>query len=200
MFIQVITAKVGDAEGLLRQLDRWEAELRPGAEGFLGSTGGATEDGRLIALIRFESEEAAQANSDRPEQSAWWAETEKLLTDVDFKNSVEVMTMRGGGSDDAGFVQVMRGHITDKDKMEALRARMGEFEASMAQHRPDVLGDVTAIHADGTFTDAVYFSSEAEARANEAKPPPAEVEALFEEFMSAFSVDEYFDLKEPRMT
>ncbi len=66
MFVQVITAKVVDREGLSRQLDRWERELRPGAEGFLGSTSGATDEGRFIALVRFESEEAAQRNSDRP--------------------------------------------------------------------------------------------------------------------------------------
>ncbi len=84
MFVQVITAKVVDAESLSRQLDRWERELRPGAEGFLGSTSGITEEGRLFALARFESEEAAQHNSDRAEQSTWWAETEKTLEDANF--------------------------------------------------------------------------------------------------------------------
>ena len=199
MFIQVITAKVADAEGVKRQVDRWEKEVRPGAEGFLGSTSGVTDDGRLIVLARFESEEAARRNSERPEQSAWWAETEKLLADVDFKDSVEVVTMRGGGSDDAGFVQVMRGRVTDQAKMDALRSRMEEFETSLERHRPDVLGDVVAVHADGSYTDAIYFTSEAEARAGEAKEPPAEVKAMFEEFATAFVIDEYLDLKEPRL-
>ena len=199
MFIQVITAKVADAEGVKRQVDRWEKEVRPGAEGFLGSTSGVTDDGRLIVLARFESEEAARRNSERPEQSAWWAETEKLLADVDFKDSVDVVTMRGGGSDDAGFVQVMRGRVTDQAKMDALRSRMEEFETSLERHRPDVLGDVVAVHADGSYTDAIYFTSEAEARAGEAKEPPAEVQAMFEEFANAYQIDEYLDLKEPRL-
>jgi len=199
VFIQVITAKIVDAEGLKRQLDRWENEVRPGAEGFLGSTSGVTDDGRFVVLARFESEEAARRNSDRPEQSAWWAETEKTLGDVEFKDSVEVVTMRGGGSNDAGFVQVMRGRVTDAAKMDALRSRMAEFESSLERHRPDVLGDVTAVHADGSYTDAVYFTSEAEARAGEAKEPPAEVRDLFEEFMEAFVTDEYLDLRQPRL-
>ena len=39
-----------------------------------------TDDGVLVALARFESEEAAQRNSDRPEQGAWWEETAALFT------------------------------------------------------------------------------------------------------------------------
>jgi hypothetical protein len=199
MFIQVITGKVVDADALKRQVDRWETEVRPGAEGFLGATSGETDDGRFIVLVRFESEEAAQRNSDRPEQGAWWAETEKALSDVDFRNSTEVVTMGGGGSDDAGFVQVMRGQVTDREKMTAMRTRMAEFEESLSRHRPDVLGDVTVVHPDGTYTDAIYFKSEAEAREGEAKETPPDVQAMFEEFMGAFSVDEYFDLKNPRL-
>lgn len=200
MFIQVITGGVLDDEGLSRQLDRWEKELRPDAEGFLGGTSGTTDDGRFIAIARFESEEAAQRNSERPEQGEWWAETAKMLTDVQFRNSVDVITMRGGGSNNAGFVQVMRGRVTDPSKMDDLRSRMGEFEAAMASHRPDVLGDVTAVHADGSFTDAIYFTSEAEARENEAKELPEEMKAIFQEWMTAMTIEEYLDLKRPRLT
>lgn len=200
MFVQVITARVVDADGLERQLQRWEQEIRPGAQGFLGSTSGVTDDGRLIVLARFESEESARRNSDRPEQGAWWAETEKMLDQVRFEESVDVVTTRGGGSDDAGFVQVMRGHVVDAAAMEGLMARSAEFEAAMAKHRPDVLGDVNAIHADGTFTDAVYFTSEAEARAKEAQEPPSELRDIFEAWGAAVAVDEYLDLRKPRMT
>jgi hypothetical protein len=199
MFIQVITAKVVDEDALWRQFDRWETDVRPGAVGFLGSTSGITGDGRLIVLARFESAEAAGANSERAEQGAWWAETEKALEDPTFQDSAEVDMMGGGGSNDAGFVQVMRGHVVDAAKMEALRGQMKEFEAAMAELRPDVIGDVTAIHSDGTFTNAIYFRSEAEARSNEAKPMPAEAEAMFADWMAAAPVDEYLDLKQPRL-
>jgi hypothetical protein len=198
MFIQVLTAKVVDRDGLLRQVDRWEKEIRPGVEGFLGSTSGVTEDGKLIVLARFESEEAARRNSDSPEQSAWWSEIEKTLSDVKFQDSVDVVTMRGGGSDDAGFVQVMRGSITDKAKMDEMYSRMQEFGDAMGKHRPDVIGDVTVVHGDGTYTDAIYFTSEAEARQNENKEMPEDMKAMFEDFMTAASVDEYLDLKDPR--
>lgn len=199
MFIQVITAKVVDAEALWRQVDRWETDVRPGAEGFLGSTAGITDDGRLIVLARFESAEAARRNSERPEQGAWWAETEKAIEDPRFQDSVEVVVMGAGGSNDAGFVQVMRGHVVDAAKMEDLQGRMKEFESAMAEMRPDVIGDVTAMHGDGTFTDAVYFRSEAEARSNEANEMPEEMQAMFAEWTSAATIDEYLDLKQPRL-
>ena len=72
MFVQVIQGRVSDPAAMRAQMDKWLAELAPGATGWLGSTGGVTDDGQAIALVRFESEEAAQANSDRPEQGAWW--------------------------------------------------------------------------------------------------------------------------------
>lgn len=200
MFIQVITAKVVDEEGLWRQVDRWETDILPGAAGFVGSTSGITEDGQLIVLATFESEEAAQRNSERPEQGAWWADTAKTLEDPQFQDSVDVVVMGGGSSKDAGFVQVMRGHVIDAAKMAVLQGKMKEFESAMALARPDVLGDVTAVHGDGTFSDAIYFRSEAEARVNEAKEMPAEMQEMFAEWMAAATIDQYLDLKRPRVT
>ena len=75
MFVQVIEGRVADRDALRRQMDRWMSELRPGATGFLGSTAGVTDDGYAIAFARFESAAAAEANSERPEQGRWWAET-----------------------------------------------------------------------------------------------------------------------------
>ncbi len=68
----------------------------------------------------------------------------------------------------------------------------------MASHRPDVIGDISVVHADRSYTDAVYFTS-AEARRNEGKEPAPEMQAMFDEWMTAATVDEYLDLKEPRL-
>jgi hypothetical protein len=56
---------VSDAAQVRAQLHRWAADLTPEAVGWLGSTAGITDDGTLVALARFESEEAARQNSDR---------------------------------------------------------------------------------------------------------------------------------------
>jgi len=197
MFIQVITGTTSDRDGLRRQFDRWEQDLRGGATGYLGSTGGVTEDGRVFMAARFESEEAARRNSGRAEQGAWWAETEKYLSNVAFSEGSEIVTTLGGGSNDAGFVQIMRGRVLDREKASKLIARMGEFESLMREHRPDFMGDVAVLHNDGTYTDIIYFTSEAAAREGEQKPMPAEAQEMFGEFMSTMPVDEYLDLKDP---
>src|SRR5687768_13252868 len=119
MFVQVIKGRTSDAAGLRRQLERWTAELKPGAAGFVGSTSGVSDDGTFIALARFADAAAAKANSDRPEQGAWWTETSKYFDgEPSFRESTDVATMFDGGSNDAGFVQVMEGTAVDRAKAE----------------------------------------------------------------------------------
>ncbi|HEU5309605.1 MAG TPA: hypothetical protein VFW97_19955 [Acidimicrobiia bacterium] len=196
MFIQVISGTATDVEAMQRQVDRWQAELRPGAVGYLGTTMGFTDDDRFVVLARFESADAARANSDRAEQGEWWAEMEKLTKDVTVHDCSRIETLFGGGKDDAGFVQVMQGRIKDQAKADAVFARSAEAERVLGAARPDVIGEVVAIHDDGDgYTDAVYFSSEAEARTNESKPMPADAEAMMGELMAALDVTDYLDLK-----
>jgi hypothetical protein len=200
MFIQVIKGKVVNATGVEEMERRWQEQLRPGATGFLGSTRGVTEDGRFIVAARFESEEAARRSSERPEQGTWWSEMEQHVSDVEFHDCSQVITTLGGGSDDAGFVQVMVGRIKDQAKFDALNAKTTEMEKAFSDWRDDVLGEVMAVHDDGSgYTDVVYFTSQAAARAGEQRPPTAEVQALMAEMDAAAEVVEYLDLPEPSM-
>jgi hypothetical protein len=195
MFVQVITGQVADAEGFEAALDRWQREVRPGAVGFLGSTGGVTPDGRAVVLARFESEEAARANSERPEQGAWWAEAEKCFgRPVTFRDCTEVDTFRGGGTDDAGFVQVMTGRA-DRRRMRQMDERAEPF---LPDFRPDLLGSVRAWHGD-EYTEAAYFTSEAEARAGEAQQPPPELADAMGEWEDVMGDVTYYDLPAPRL-
>jgi hypothetical protein len=164
MFVQFIEGSVSDGEELRRQLDRWQEQCADGAIGWLGSTAGVTDDGTAFVAARFEAADAAAANSGRPEQSDWWAETEKCFDGpVSFVDCDDVETFRAGGSDDAGFVQVIRGEVND---IEAARAAF--TEESPEEERPDVIGGLTGMLPDGSYTTVVYFTSEAEARAGEA--------------------------------
>ena len=91
MFTQVIQGKTSQPDALRAAGDRWMEQLAPGATGWLGSTEGVTEDGRWIAVERFESEEAARRNSERPEQDQWWRETAKLFDgEATFRDSTDV--------------------------------------------------------------------------------------------------------------
>ena len=195
MFVQVIQGRAGDAAGLRRQFDRWREEVQPGAVGYLGSTFGVTKDGEAIGIARFESAEAAARNSDRPEQSAWWSETEKFFTGpVTFHNADDVDTFLAGGSDAAGFVQVMQGRVTDLARAKELEAKANE---TMPTVRPDVIGSVRARYGDGEFTEVVYFTSEAEARAGEAKPMADEDAAEFADWQDVVKVEKWYDLTDP---
>jgi hypothetical protein len=196
MFVQVIEGQVGDREGLRRQTERWMSELRPGATGFMGATEGITDDGHGITIVRFESAEAAKANSDRPEQGQWWAETEKYYDgQVSFHDSEDTDAMLGGGSNDAGFVQIMKGR-GDRDKLRALDAK---FEQVAADFRPDLLGGLRVWTGPDTYIEAAYFTSEAEARANENNEPPSEMMADFAEFQEMMANVEFLDLKDPQL-
>ena len=195
MFVQVIQGTTHDREGLRRQMDRWTSELRPGAEGFLGSTGGVTADGDVIAVARFESAEAARRNSDRPDQSAWWEETAKFFDgDAVFHDSEDVDTYRAGGSDAAGFVQVMQGRAADRDALRRLEARAEEM---LPTHRPDLIGSVRCWYGSGDYTEVAYFTSEAEAREGEAKAPPPELADELESWTALMGEVRYLDLTDP---
>jgi hypothetical protein len=196
VFVQVIQGQVADAEQVRAAFDRWDRELAPGATGWLGSTAGVTDDGRFIALARFESEEAARRNSGRPEQDRWWAETARLFSgEASFTDSDDVVVDVVGEPGDAGFVQVMRGRGTDPDRAREL---MAQDSSEWADFRPDILGSVAVLHDGGAYTMAIYFTSEEEAREGERKEPPPELRAQMEE-MDALSagVPEFFDLRQP---
>jgi hypothetical protein len=196
MFVQVIQGQVEDAAKARAALDRWAQELAPDATGWLGSTAGVTEDGRFIALARFESEEAARRYCGRPEQDAWWTETARLFSgQATFKDSSNVIVDVIGEPDEAGFVQVMQGRGSDPDRAREL---MSQDSSAWVEFRPDIIGSVAVEHEGGAYTMAIYFTSEEAAREGERKEPPPELKAEMEE-MNALSIGEpeFFDLRQP---
>jgi len=196
MFVQMIKGKVSDKDGLKAAVERWERELAPGAKGWLGSTGGVTDDGTSLAIVRFESEAAAQANSDRPEQGEWWAEASRAFSeDPTFINSGDVIVDQYGDPNDAGFVQIMEGRGTDPDRAKEL---MAEHSDQWPSVRPDILATMVINHGDGEFAMAIYFTSEAAAREGEKAELPPELAANMEQ-LSALMVGQptFYDLKDP---
>ncbi len=196
MFVQVIQGHVSDAAQVRAQLDRWVQEVAPRAVGWLGSTSGVTDGGMLIALARFESDEAARQNSDRPEQTAWWEQTAALFTDEPvFHNSTSVEVDTAGDPSQAGFVQVMQGRSSDPDRAREL---MANDPADWREFRPDILGTVSVGHDGGAWTMAIYFTSEESAREGEQKEPPPQMQEMMKE-MDALTIGEpvFFDLRDP---
>jgi hypothetical protein len=195
MFMQIMQGKVRDADAAMGLMDRWNRDLEPGAIGWLGGTYGVTDDGTMIAAVRFESKEAAQRNSNRPEQDAWWKEMERCFDGpVTFHDCEDVMTLLGGGSDNAGFVQIIQGRVRDRDRVHSLIEQSGPV---LSKYRPDIIGATIAIDADGFFTETVAFTSEDEARKGEAKEMPAEMSKLYNDEMSQLEDLKFLDLHKP---
>jgi hypothetical protein len=195
MFLQVTRGAVFEAAAMRSFDERWIAELSPAAEGYLGSTEGVTADGTFVGLVRFESAAAASRNSHRPEQGAWWAETQQCFTGgVTFTEFDDVTAFRGGGSDEAGFVQVMLGSTADPARQRELSAVVAGLGAD---YRPDLLGGIMAFADDGSFVQAFYFTSEADARIAEQQDPPEAFRDAFAEARALVTELAFYDLTDP---
>ncbi len=191
MFIQIIQGRCTRHDELRAMATSWRAELSEGAVGWLGGTYGFTDDDMFVGVVRFESREAAMANSARPEQGAW-AEKMMSLMDgpVEFHDCDDVMLFMDGGSDDAGFVQIIRGRVEDPSRIKAMLA-----DTSMLHEmRPEIIGGTLALEPDGTFTETVAFRDEDSARAGEKTEPPPEVRAELESMMAGAR---FYDLHHP---
>lgn len=189
MFVQVFHGPVeGDVRGVF---DRWQRDLAPKAQGFRGGVAGVTDDGELVSVVRFDSEEDARRNSERAEQGEWWAELEAHFTEEPgFAESTDVELFLDGPTTEARFVQVIQGRVADR---QAWRSMMSEAEGWLREHRPEVRGGFVAWHDEGRVTEVVYFTDEASAREGERRmdeeSPVADGEPLL-------SHERYLDLRD----
>ena len=188
MFIQVMQARCSRPDEARSFGENYDSA---DATGFLGGTFGVTDDGEFLGVVRFESRDAAMANSARPETDAWAQEFSALMDGpVSFADYDDVSEFLEGGSDSAGFVQVIRGSTSDVAAAKALMADTGQLK----EMRPEIIGGTFAVDADGGFTQTVYFTDEASARSGEQQEPPAEVRETIEQLMAGAS---YYDLRSP---
>jgi hypothetical protein len=195
MFIQIIQGRCHDTERMHRLSDEWREKLAPGAPGWLGGTYGVTDDGEFVAVVRFESREAAAENSRRPEQGEWWEQMQSCFDgEVTFHDCDDAILFLGGGSDDAGFVQIIQGRVSDPERF---RRFMEQPMDALREARPEIIGGTIALDSDGWFTETVCFRSEDAAREGERKEMPAELRDRFEEEMAEVQDLRYLDLHQP---
>jgi hypothetical protein len=196
MFVQVIEGRTSDPAAITEHGDRWQREVRPGAIGYLGVTAGVAADGRTVAVVRFEDEASARANAERPEQGAWFERMAKLYDgEPSFTESSDVTEWMGGGSNDAGFVQVMKSTGVDRAQVEKMDAAFESF----AGQRPDLLGGLRIWTGPNSCIDVAYFTSEEDARKGEQAELPDEMKQLMSEFETGMGETEYLDLTDPQL-
>ena len=196
MFVQIINGRVKDPAAVRRHDEQWRKEVMPGAKGFLGSTVGVADDNSFVAFVRFSDEASARANSERPEQSAWWAGFEKALDGTPtFRESNDIALLFDGGSDKARFVQVMEGTVADRAKAEAFETP--EMLEQLHAARPDLLGSIRAWFDGGKFVDVAYFTNENDARKGEKSE---EFAGPSDQYLALFGDMNFTDLRDPILT
>jgi hypothetical protein len=189
VFIQVIQAKSSRRDEVRALVEEWGQQSNEGS-GFLGGTYGFTDDDVFIGVVRFESKEKAMANSARPETDAFAQRMAELMDGPPtFRDCDDVTVWMDGGSDDAGFVQIIQGRTDDPDRLKQVMT--DDTSDDMREERPDIIGGTFALEDDGSFTNTIAFTDEASAREGEKKSsPPEEMQSLMRDL-------EYFDLNDP---
>jgi hypothetical protein len=198
MFIQVVQGRATNPPGIRRDLGRWQRQLAADADGWLGTTTGITEDGWSVSVIRFASEDHARRNGERAEQREWWRDASQHLARVVFRDAPKVHTYLDGGSDEAGFVQIIQGRTGDLERMASLGR---DQEEHLAREAPHILGMTLAEHDDrpGDFTQTTYFTSEQHARRAEQERSATADDPVLQELRSLMTNLRYFDLRDPQL-
>lgn len=193
MFIQMVQGSCERQDDMRGIVDDWCTHMS-GQPGWLGGTYGFTDGGDFVGVVRYESQSAAQQACASDEAAMWWAAAEQCFSrQPELHQATDVNMMLDGGSDDAGFVQIMRGRVGNADKLRRMTTDT-EMTTMLHQARPDIIGGTLAIEDDGHFIETIAFTSEDEARMGEQKEMPAEVGADMAEAMADV---EYVDLHQP---
>jgi len=193
VFIQMVQGPCSRQDEMRQLVDNWCGTMadRPG---WLGGTYGFTDDDRFLGIVRFDSSSACLESAATDDAATWWAAAAELFDGTcEIHESEDVSIMLEGGSDDAGFVQVMTGRVADADKY---RHFMTDTEMTSMLHdaRPEIIGAVLAMEPTGSFVETIAFTDEESARRGEQKEMPADMR---EEFDAAMSDVEFIDLHKP---
>lgn len=188
MFIQVIKSKSSRHDEVRALIEEW-AQMSDDGSGFLGGTYGFTDDDDFLGVIRFESKEQAMANSDKPETDAMSQRMAELMdAPPTFQDCDDVTVWLDGGSDDAGFVQIIQGSTDDPERLKQV---MTDDTQDVSSERPDIIGGTFALASDGTFTNTVAFTDESSAREGEkSSSPPEDMQSVMGDLT-------FYDLRDP---
>ncbi len=188
-FVLLARGPGGDPDVLHRTWDEWHDRLASETADWLGSTGGIASGGEWLAAVRYSSEAAARAAAQAGTGPGF------LSGDITVEVTGDVHLVEGNGSPaGARFVQFMRARVPDRRRFEVLEAAAGDRFAAV---RRDFLAGLRAWTGPDRLTVVDWFTSEADARAGEAIDLPADLGALFGEWMSLLHDVEWYDLTQP---
>jgi hypothetical protein len=92
-------------------------------------------------------------------------------------------------------VQVIKGRTSNTARVHEL---MASDNIDWTAIRPDIIASLSVDYGDGEYYTAIYFTSEAEARENEAKELPADMQAAMEEMTTLNEGEpDFLDIRDP---
>lgn len=192
MWIRIARGKTAEPAKLKALVETFTTDPEGLPAGSLGVTFGFAKDGTAVVSSRFESKAAGEAWFSSDQFKARLEKITALGTEItDEFRSDDVVVFGKGGSDDAGFVQVMTGNTSDRAKYEQISNTLDEF---LTKERPDVIGGITAFGDNGRYFDVVYFTNEADARVGEKKELSAGAQEILGQLESITSDVEFIDL------
>jgi len=199
MIVGFNRARVSNAQAARDHLDRWKTELRElstPSEAFAG----LTEDGEIVMMVRFSTEEEAAAHIASPEQQAQWSALKAFLASPPTPFSGDDVEIRGDEpADDVGFVQVMTGRTTDRAALEAGEREMTDsLQDRMREVHPAWRRSIRLWIDDEHLVEANLFTDEAGARRGEAAMgEDPELSAAFTKRSELLAEVEFLDLADP---
>ncbi|MFP5297817.1 MAG: hypothetical protein ACLGHL_02375 [Actinomycetota bacterium] len=170
------------------------AESLADRQGWRSAVAGIARTDEFLAALEFTDPPSAAAALSDLTVSGWFKEVEGCLKDPETRDSFEGETLIAGTREDAGFIQVIRGRTTDRERWTAINEAMQEV---MRTHRPEVLAASIAWFDDDHFSETVFFTSEQEAREGESREFPGGMAGLFGELMNLVEDLTYVDVRDP---
>lgn len=155
MFVELVQGRAIDPTGLHQAWDQALVGIGAEAAGWLGATSGVSAAGGFMAILGFESEEAARITMDRLDRRAAWDRLAPLAADLTFR---ECPNVRAFGLRDpryADLVQVTQGPANDIGRVVSV------FEKSSRAGTADetVIGGLLCWDDAGFATSALYRRS-----------------------------------------
>ena len=179
-------------------IDRWATDLSPGAEGWLGTTAGRGRGRHVLRRRPLRDTEHARANSERPEQHAWWMETAKLFEgEVTFADCTGVEQSSGPAAPTTPASCRSSRPGSPTSTRSAASAVGSTSDLGRRAMRDDVIGGLSGIHDGDRMVQVVYFTSEEAAPPGESRRPPPEVAELMAQEQSLMSGTTFTDLAGP---
>ncbi len=141
MFLELVQGRAVSEAALRSAWEQVLATIAEEATGWIGATSGAAAHGGFVAILGFESEEAARISMGRLDESATWNPLEPLLADLRFRELPHVRAFGVAGLGDADLVEVTQGSANDVGRL--LSVVEGSARAVLADEAP-FLGTLVA--------------------------------------------------------